>query len=233
VLGALSLLLNGGGLQQIRTITHELNGALNGNEQKVRDLLGQLSSFAGTLDKQKQQIIDAIQSLDTLASRLSQQKQVLTSTLDTLPGALQVLADERSQMTTMLQALSNLGATATRVVGASEQDFSSALKELQPVLTQLAAGGDALPKSLELLTTYPFPKNVVNAIGGDYTNLNVKLDVDLSGVLQTLTSSSTTTNGSSAGPASTPQAGLPTGSLPSAPALPPVPGLQVPVVGSR
>ena len=39
VLGALSLLLNGGGLQQIRVITTELNNALHGHEAEVRDLL--------------------------------------------------------------------------------------------------------------------------------------------------------------------------------------------------
>ena len=39
VLGALSLLLNGGGLQQIKVITTELNKALDGNEGAVRDLV--------------------------------------------------------------------------------------------------------------------------------------------------------------------------------------------------
>ena len=39
VLGALSLLLNGGGLQQIKIITTELNKALDGNEAAIRDLL--------------------------------------------------------------------------------------------------------------------------------------------------------------------------------------------------
>ena len=48
VLGALSLLLNGGGLQQIQIITTELNKALDGNERAVRDLLTQLNTFVGT-----------------------------------------------------------------------------------------------------------------------------------------------------------------------------------------
>ena len=47
VLGALSLLLNGGGLQQIKIITTELNKALDGNEPAVRDLLNQLNTFVG------------------------------------------------------------------------------------------------------------------------------------------------------------------------------------------
>ena len=53
VLGALSLLLNGGGLQQIQIITTELNKALQGNESAVRDLLSQLNTFVGTLDRRR------------------------------------------------------------------------------------------------------------------------------------------------------------------------------------
>src|SRR6185437_7039823 len=60
VLGALSLLLNGGGLQQIHTITTELNKALKGNEGAVRDLLTQLNTFTGTLDRQKGDIVNAL-----------------------------------------------------------------------------------------------------------------------------------------------------------------------------
>ena len=47
VLGALSLLLNGGGLQQITIITTELNKALDGNEPAMRDLINQLNTFVG------------------------------------------------------------------------------------------------------------------------------------------------------------------------------------------
>ena len=50
MLGSLALLLNGGGLQQIQTITTELNKALHGNERRVRDLLTQMNTFVGSLD---------------------------------------------------------------------------------------------------------------------------------------------------------------------------------------
>ena len=38
MLGSLSMLLNGGGVAQIRTISTELNHALTGNEPQVRAL---------------------------------------------------------------------------------------------------------------------------------------------------------------------------------------------------
>jgi phospholipid/cholesterol/gamma-HCH transport system substrate-binding protein len=66
VLGALSLVLNGGGLAQIQVIAHQLNAALTGNESAVRDLFTQLQTFTGSLDRQKDQIVNALVSLDKL-----------------------------------------------------------------------------------------------------------------------------------------------------------------------
>ena len=53
VLGALSLLLNGGGVGQLKTIFSELNNALEGREPQVRSVLTQLRSFMGQLDDEQ------------------------------------------------------------------------------------------------------------------------------------------------------------------------------------
>ena len=184
VLGALSLLLNGGGLQQIHTITTELNKALQGNEGAVRDLLSQLNTFVGTLDSQKNDIINALQSLDQLSVTLNQQRQTIETTLDTFPQALKVLSGERDDLVSMLSALSNLGGVATRVVNATQQDLVSSLKSLDPALTQLAAAGTDLPKALKIAGTFPFPVGKTrDIIKGDYANLHLFLDLNLSNEL--------------------------------------------------
>ena len=57
VLSALSLLLNGGGVAQLKVIETELSHALGGNETQIRDLIVQLNTFVGGLDKQKSEIV--------------------------------------------------------------------------------------------------------------------------------------------------------------------------------
>src|SRR3712207_6907284 len=47
-----------------------------------------------------------------------------------------------------------------------------------PILQRLAQAGSYLPRSLELLLTYPFPKTVTDGIFGDYTGLRVTLDAE-------------------------------------------------------
>jgi phospholipid/cholesterol/gamma-HCH transport system substrate-binding protein len=190
VLGALSLVLNGGGLQQIHTIVHELDQALNGHEAEARDLLNQLVTVTKTVDDQKDNITAAITKINTLVGTLNAQKQVLADTLDTLPQALKVLSDETNDLAGpngLLSSLSSLGSTATQVIDASQSDFVSALKELQPVATQLAASGSNLTSSLKILLTFPFPQNVLNGIHGDYVNAKFYLNLDLSTLLSNLT----------------------------------------------
>jgi len=186
VLGALSLLLNGGGLEQLKTITHELDQALSGHSGDVRNLLGQLTTFTSRLNAQKSEILTAIDSLDALVRTLNQQRRILAGALDTMPQALKILADQKDQFVTLLKSLDRLSGVAVQVVNASTDNFVSALRSLDPVMTEFTKAGDALPKSFELLATFPFPKTAVNGIRGDYTNLYVTADLNLSDLLDNL-----------------------------------------------
>lgn len=184
VLGAMSLLLNGGGLDQIRTITTELNKALRGNEPAVRDLLGRLNTFVGGVDRQKDEITTALVNVDKLAATLNQQKQTIINTLGTMPQALKILKDSRAQFVALLTSLSRLGNVATRVITTTQTNFTSGLKQLQPILESLTSAGDALPRALQVMLTYPFPIGTSeNILKGDYANLNLYVDLNLSNEL--------------------------------------------------
>ncbi|MEW2612406.1 MCE family protein [Streptomyces sp. NPDC047880] len=219
VLSALSALLNGGGVAQLKTITTELNKALEGRENRVRSLLKELDTFIGGLDDQRQDIVRALKAVDRLAKRLGKEKTTIAEAVDTMPPALKVLADQRRDLTRMLTALSKLGRTGTKVVNASHGDTVANLKRLRPILQQLNKAGSDLPNSLELLTTYPFPRNVVDAIKGDYVNLHVTADLDLAGVYGNLTDEP---GGGGGGDSRVPELPEPP-DLPDAPDLPDVP----------
>lgn len=227
VLGALSLVLNGGSIEQLNTINTELTKALKGRESQVRDFLTQLTGFVSGLDKQKSQISAALDGMDRLTSRLAAQKQTLDVALRDLPKGTAVLADERAQLTKMLTGLNNLGTVAVRVISSTRTNTVADLRSLQPILTQLASAGKDLPDSLELLTTYPFPrtiapgtyngKQIQGGMRGDYANLFISVDSSLADAVGNLTG--------------TQLPGLPplplpgTGGLPKVPSLPGTPKL--------
>ena len=188
VLGALSLVLNGGGVAQLKTIASELNNALEGREDSARSVLRQLDVFTETLDDNKGDIVDAIERLNQLAISVRQQQGTIDEALDELPSALRSLDAQREDLVTMLESLNELGDVGVRVIEESKDTTIETFRQLQPVLTELANSGDAFVKAFNVFLTYPFVDEVVgrdpqvarNLHMGDYTNLSVELEVDLS-----------------------------------------------------
>ncbi|MFC7656257.1 MCE family protein [Pseudonocardia benzenivorans] len=163
VLGALSMLLNGGGVGQIRTITTELNKALAGNEPQIRSLLADLDTLVGTLDAHKSEITRALDSINRLSATLAARKDQIAGALQDLGPGIQELADQRAQLVDMLQALDRLSQVGTDVVDRSRDDLLADLRSLQPTLSKLAEAGQNLPNSLQMLGTFPFTDAAVPA----------------------------------------------------------------------
>ena len=185
VLGALSMLLNGGGVDQLHTITHELSVALQGRTTVARDLLGRLRGFVGGLDAQKNQIVSAMQGIDRLTSIVRGQEHTLTTAIDTMPSALKVLVDDRQRLTTMLVSVDHLGTVASHVLNASHADLVANLRNLQPTLDRLARVGQLIPQVLQVLITYPTADTVEQEYFGDYGNLALTLDASSKSLLTT------------------------------------------------
>ena len=188
VLGALSLILNGGGVAQLKTIAQELNKAVTGREDDVRSVLSQIDTFTGSLDTNKAQIVDAIEALNRLALSAHQQEGNIDEALEELPSALTSIDGQRAgpgqDAAGPRPAVGDVG---VRVIKASKVATIDSLRQLQPVLNQLAASGDDFVNAFNVFLTYPFVDEVVgrdpqvarNLHMGDYTNLSIVLDVDL------------------------------------------------------
>lgn len=226
VLGALSMLLNGGGLAQIRTIAVELNAALEGNEPEIRVLLGDLDRLVGALDDRKSEITRALDEINTLSSTLVERRGQIEVVLDDLGPGLAELEAQRGQLVDMLQALDRLSGVATDVVNRSREDVLADLALLEPTLRNLAAAGDDLPDALEIFFTPPFTDAAVDAFAGDYANLYVEVDLDLASILENLRRSNQPFPGPDGPLADLP----PTGQLlgPLLGGLPPVPEFPLP-----
>ena len=187
VLGALSLLLNGGGVAQLQTINQEINKALEGREDSAKSVLHQIELLMGQFDKHKADIVDAIESLNRLAVSVKAQIPTIDATLEQLPSALRTIDAQRGDLVKMLKALDHLSNVGIRVIKASKDSTIASFRQLVPVMTELANSGDNFAKSFHVFLTYPFVDDVVgrdpqvarNLHMGDYTNLSVNLDIAL------------------------------------------------------
>ncbi|MBV8928884.1 MAG: MCE family protein [Mycobacteriaceae bacterium] len=176
--GALSAVLNGGDLQDLQTINIEISKALTGREAAVKDALSQLDTFVTSLNGQRQQIVRALDALDRFSGQLAKGNADIATALDNLGPGLKVLADERAQFTTLLTDLANFGRVASHIIRSSRAQTVAGLRDLQPILQHLSAAGTNLPHALELLVTYPFPRNIDKAVPGDYNGLYLSFNAD-------------------------------------------------------
>lgn len=179
VLGALSFVLSGGGIGQLRTISSELNKMMNGRTEDMRSLLGRITALVGTLDDQKGDIIRALEGINRLSATLDKERKSIGAAIDAIGPAVKVLNEQHDALVTMLRELDKLGEVGTRVIRASRQDLVATLRHLEPSLRELADAGKSLPRGLGIIASFPFPKEAAELAKGDYANALFYMKFDL------------------------------------------------------
>lgn len=179
VLGALSFVLSGGGIGQLRTISTELNNMMDGRTGDLRSLLGRINTLVGTLDAQKGDIIRAMEGIDRLTATLNKERKSIGAAIDAMGPALEVLNEQHRALVTMLRELDKLGEVGTRVIKGSRENLVATLKHLEPALRELADAGMSLPRGAGLMASFPFPKEAAELAMGDYANALFFMEFDL------------------------------------------------------
>jgi phospholipid/cholesterol/gamma-HCH transport system substrate-binding protein len=177
VLGAASMLLNGGGLDQAQMISRELHTALDSDRVDTGRFLRSLSAFVTTLDGQRQRIVRIMADLSRLAATVNDREMVVERALADIAPALRALEQQRRPLVRMLRSLSRFGDVATRTIRESGDDLVADLEALRPIARALARSGNDLPESIEAVLSFPFPDEVLRAARGDYVNLAVQMDL--------------------------------------------------------
>ncbi|GAA3048899.1 MCE family protein [Gordonia defluvii] len=199
VLGAMSMLLNNGGLNQLQPVVSELTKALEtatvtrtGSDgksytvNKTRSLLRQTDKLITSLNKQRDDIVTAIDGLARLSTRTAAQTSQIEQILEQLPAGVQVLEAQRPQLVELLTKLDKLGVVGVDVLGRSREAIISDLKALRPILSALAKSMPDVITAAPLMLTIPFPDWLTPAAKGDSTNLFMTLDLRLLNQLEAL-----------------------------------------------
>lgn len=186
VLGALSLLLNGGGLNQLQDIITELEKATGGREPELRASLQSAGQLIGSLNDQRDDIVRAIDGVDVLAERAREQTPQIQAVLDELPAGVQVLEEQRPQFTEMLVKLDELGDVGSDVLGRSREDLIADLRALRPVLQELAKVTPEFVNVAAIVPTFPFPDASVDSTIGGASNVFLSIDGQIADTLSNL-----------------------------------------------
>jgi phospholipid/cholesterol/gamma-HCH transport system substrate-binding protein len=175
--GALSLVLNGGGINQLETIIHELNNTFNGNQSPIRSFLTTIDRGVSSLAGGKRAIDNALASIANLTRELDNGGSTITTGINTIAPAIGVLASENGQISDLIAQLSKLGAVGTQVADASGQNSVDDAKDLLPVVQQLEAVSAQLTPDLADLAR--FEVETPKVAPGDYLQVSAIVNVAL------------------------------------------------------
>ena len=188
LLGALSLVLNGGGISELQPIITAINESMGGEEgnAQVRELLINSEKLIRGLNQQRDNIVSAVDGIANLSERAAGQTAQIERILDELPAGIAVLEEQRPQFVDLLTKLDSLGEVGTQILGKAHKAMINDLKALAPILTQLGESTDDLITAAPLMLTHPFPDDILPAVHGDSTNLFMTVDLRLLNQLEAL-----------------------------------------------
>ena len=175
-LASASLLVNGGGLNQLQLVTEELNAAVGGREDTVRRLMQRADTFLGEANATTEDIDRALNALATVSQVLRANRATIRAAMTDIRPAARVLRQNTPGLTRLLARLTEFSGTANGVVGATRAQVVKMVREVSPVLDEFIANRDTLGPSLQALVTLSEKLN--EAIPGDYANMKLEMQLD-------------------------------------------------------
>ncbi|MFL6159777.1 MAG: MlaD family protein, partial [Marmoricola sp.] len=183
-LASASLLVNGGGLNQLQTVTDQLNKAIGGREDTVRELLDRANTFLSEANATTGDIDQALQAMDGLSKVLHANQSTINAAITDIRPAAAVLRENTPGFTQLLEKLVEFSSTANNVVGKTRAQIERMVTDVTPVLQEFLANKDTLGPSFTALVNAG--KLLNQAVPGDYANMRLTLELDQIGLPQIL-----------------------------------------------
>lgn len=174
-LASASLLINGGGLAQLQTVTEELNDVLAGNAGDIQELLRNANQFLTEANRTTASIDRVLDSLNSVSRTLAGREQLLNRVLEDVRPAARVLRRATPEFTALLDEVEKFSAVANQTARVTRDRLLALLSEVEPVLAEIAANRGRMNAMLRELTRGGAVLEKVTR--GDYAPLSVDLDV--------------------------------------------------------
>lgn len=171
-----SLLINGGGLAQLQTVTEELNSALNGNEGDYRTLLDRATIFLTQANATSSSIDAVLTSLNSLSTTLNGRKDTINRAVREIAPAAKVLREKTPDFTALLAEIEKFARTANGTVNATRAQLLTLLKEVEPVLAEFAKNNGVFETSMRKVIAAAAAADEV--VATDYLNIGLTLHLD-------------------------------------------------------
>ena len=183
VLASISTVMRGGGIPNLETIQTEVNNALDGRADQIRDFLGRLDTFTAELNKQTDDIIHAIDASNRLLSIVAARNNTLDQVLTDMPPLIKHFSETRDLFANATEAVGRFSDVTHQLMSDARSDFETNVRLMQQGLKQLGRASPYILGALKFMMTSPFSiDNIAKVVRGDYMNISATIDLTLSSV---------------------------------------------------
>lgn len=177
-----SMLINGGGLNHLQTVTEEINAAIGGREATVKQLLSELDTFMTQANASRGEIDQILTALSGVSQVLNRNERTINRALQELRPLSAVLRKNTPGFAQLLRSTDRFADVANDVVARTRAEILQLLREVTPVLNEFLANQKRIAPSLRGLIG--MEAILDDNAPGDY--LNITLDLDSGGLLEAL-----------------------------------------------
>ncbi len=171
-----SLLVNGGGLAQLQTVTEELNAIVGGREDEVRSLLEGSAGFLTEANATTDDIDLALRSLASVAETLQARQDVINRALVEIRPAARVLRQNTPGLTRLLQEIEKFSTVANETVTLTRTQLLNLVRQAQPVLAEFTRNRGEYAVSLRSLVT--LGNTIDEVVPADFLSISLALHLD-------------------------------------------------------
>ncbi|RFD26378.1 mammalian cell entry protein [Mycobacterium uberis] len=180
-LASISLILRGGGIPNLETLTNEVFNFFHGRGDQIHAFLTKLDTFVSQLNQQRDDITHAINSTNRLLTYVGSRSDVLDRVLTDIPPLIKHFADTKNLLINTTDSVGQLSQAADQYLSEVRGPLHTNLQALGCPLRELSRASPYLVGALKLILTQPFDVDTVPKImRGDYQNVSLTLDVTYS-----------------------------------------------------
>ncbi|KIA63314.1 MCE family protein [Nocardia vulneris] len=153
---SISLLLNGGGLNQAARITSEMNSMFGGRAPELSHLITELTDVLSALNRRTADVDSVLTGMSTLTGELARRKQELGAAADTFPPLIGLVAENNKAIADLTAKISVTMAALGDFTDTTGPDFLTLFDSIQRLMSGFAQMGDDLAGTLDgLHAVYP------------------------------------------------------------------------------
>lgn len=148
LLTSISLLVNGGGINQLSKLVSEVDSIVGGRGEQISHLIVEMTNIIESLNGQTDHIDATLNGLDATFATLNQNKDSLGAVADALPPMIGTLAETNQQIGEVLAKIGVTSAALDDFASTTTSQFDNLLQNTTKLMNGLSQMGDSLGATL-------------------------------------------------------------------------------------